>query len=128
MARSPIVIDVSKLVEKISPKPGDVVGVRLPEGLSTQEMEEMARMASDAIAPTGAIVIILSRDTSFQMIEDGEMAWLADQGLALRGYRAPDGSLRFKVVHPHRGVLSDAPSHLEALRLARGFLQRKKKG
>lgn len=119
--RDAIVVNVADLTTRFSPKVGDLLVVSIPHGFNQQDYEQLADAVGGVIQPSGASAIFLP--SSVQIVEHdvAEMGWLASEGLALRGYPVPggEGETRFKVLHPKLGQLSDSPSHLEAIRLAR---------
>lgn len=123
--RDPIEFNVSDLVTKFAPGPGDLLVLSMPVGLSSEEVEQLAEIVGDVVRPSGATVIFLPSQVRIEHHEAAEMSWLASQGLALRGYPLPGGGpgdVRYRVLHPAMGQLSDCPSHLEAIRAARAAL------
>lgn len=121
----PIVFNVADITRKLAPKIGDLLVVTLPEGFRPQEIEALSEALRGATLETGAVVLVLAPGLDLQKVEQEEMDWLAQEGLALRGYSVPgeEGGRRFRVLHPQKGTLADHPSHLEAIRHARRVLQ-----
>lgn len=130
MNREPVVIDASTLVDKLQPKAGDILVLRLPHGLTSHEVAQTADAMQQISESSGASVVMLMPGATLEAVPDSRMDWLAREGVALLGYSSPasDGIRRptdeigFRVVHPAFGTLGEHPSYLEALRLAQAML------
>lgn len=120
----PLVLDIVPFTYAFKIEAGMLFVIRTPVGMRPEEMEAGADALGSALNMTGACAIFLPPGMEVATLVDESLAWVAREGLALRGYPVPGstGEVRYKVLHPRLGQLSDEPHWLSAIRTAQGAL------
>lgn len=122
-----IVFNIADFTDRFDIRAGTLFILRCPVGTTPKEVEAAAEALSQAMRMTGACAIALSPGMTLETFVDQGMEWLAKEGLALRGYPVPgsEGEVRYKVLHPKLGQLSDEPTWPVAIHVAKSALSHK---
>lgn len=120
-----LTLNPADVIRVHKPGPGMILALLLPAGVEVSEGAALAEALRESLDGSGACGLVLPPGYGIQEVITEDLLWMALNGLALRGYPVEGsdrGEVRFRILHPKLGQLSDAPSWLEAIQTARRAL------